>query len=219
MATLHRVSLEPRKTPLQKRSTVTVEAISEATIQVLLRVGADRLTTVRVAERAGVSVGTLYQYYPNKHSLLFAVLRRHLEQVAHAVEDACAASRHRPLRTMVESVVEAFLSAKLQRRDASVALYRISSTVDGELLVAKVTNRTQKAVMAMLRSLELSPSADVEFAAFMFLSTMAGVTRALLEAGAAPVMVRSVRNHLVILGEAYLRRALIQRTSNHSSSG
>ena len=62
------VALEPRKTPVQARSTVTVEAISEATIQVLLRHGAERLTTTRVAQRAGVSVGTLYQYYPNKQS-------------------------------------------------------------------------------------------------------------------------------------------------------
>jgi AcrR family transcriptional regulator len=68
------VSLEPRKTPVQARSTATVEAIFEATIQVLLEVGADLLTTTRVAERAGVSVGTLYQYFPNKDSLLFAVV-------------------------------------------------------------------------------------------------------------------------------------------------
>jgi hypothetical protein len=61
------VALEPRKTPIQARSTVTVQAISEATIQVLLSHGAERLTTTRVAERAGVSVGTLYQYSSNKH--------------------------------------------------------------------------------------------------------------------------------------------------------
>lgn len=54
---------EPRKTPIQTRATVTVGAISEATIQVLLKQGVNRLTTTRVAERAGVSVGTLYQYY------------------------------------------------------------------------------------------------------------------------------------------------------------
>ena len=52
-------TFEPRKTPVQKRSTVTVEAIAEATIQVLLVVGLNRLTTTRVADRAGVSVGTL----------------------------------------------------------------------------------------------------------------------------------------------------------------
>src|SRR5215831_18074182 len=66
-------AFEPRKTPVQARSAVTVSAISEATIQVLISHGGDRLTTTRVAERAGVSVGTLYQYYPNKESLLFAV--------------------------------------------------------------------------------------------------------------------------------------------------
>ena len=81
-------SFEPRKTPIQARSTVTVEAIWEATIQVLLEVGPDRLTTTRVAERAGVSVGTLYQYFPNKHSLLFSVAERHLNRVADAVERA-----------------------------------------------------------------------------------------------------------------------------------
>ena len=54
------VAFEPRKTPVQARATVTVGAICEATIQVLLSHGADRLTTTRVADRAGVSVGTLY---------------------------------------------------------------------------------------------------------------------------------------------------------------
>ena len=75
------VAFEPRKTPVQARSTVTVEAISEATIQVLLSHGTERFTTTRVAQRAGVSVGTLYQYYPNKRSLLFAVLENHLDHV------------------------------------------------------------------------------------------------------------------------------------------
>jgi len=69
---------QPRKTPVQARAAVTVGAISEATIQVLLSEGVDRLTTSRVAERTGVSVGTLYQYYPNEQSLLFAVLADHL---------------------------------------------------------------------------------------------------------------------------------------------
>jgi len=65
-----------------------VEAISEATIQVLLSHGAERLTTTRVAERAGVSVGILYQYYPNKQSLLFAVLENHFNSVVAKFEAA-----------------------------------------------------------------------------------------------------------------------------------
>jgi AcrR family transcriptional regulator len=60
------VLLEPRKSPVQARSAASVDAILEATIQVLLHAGKERLTTTRVASRAGVSVGTLYQYFPNK---------------------------------------------------------------------------------------------------------------------------------------------------------
>ena len=78
--------LEPRKSPVQARSAASVEAILEATIQVLLHVGKERLTTTRVALRAGVSVGTLYQYFPNKSALLRAILKRHLGTVAEVVE-------------------------------------------------------------------------------------------------------------------------------------
>src|SRR5215472_8210382 len=103
-------ALEPRKTPIQARATITVEAISEATIQVLLSHGGDRLTTTRVAERAGVSVGTLYQYFPNKRSLLFAAMKNHLNKVSVAVESACEDAYHKPLAVMIKQVVEAYVN-------------------------------------------------------------------------------------------------------------
>src|ERR1700759_4740287 len=61
----------PRKTPKQARSSQLVEGILQAGIRVLEREGATASTTVRVAEKAGVSVGSLYQYFPNKESILF----------------------------------------------------------------------------------------------------------------------------------------------------
>src|SRR3981189_1257162 len=60
-----------RKQPQQARSTELVAGILEAAIQVLAKEGAQRFTTARVAERAGVSVGSLYQYFPNKAAILF----------------------------------------------------------------------------------------------------------------------------------------------------
>src|SRR5437588_2455717 len=123
MAAATLVAFEPRKTPIQARATVTVGAISEATIQVLLSQGPDRLTTTRVAERAGVSVGTLYQYFPNKHSLLFAVLKAHLKAVSDRVEAACERAKRRPLAEMIKQMVEAYVDVKMERRDISVALY------------------------------------------------------------------------------------------------
>ena len=66
MEITHPETLRPRKTPRQARSAATVDAIFEATIQVLLVEGEKGLTTTRIAERAGVSVGTMYQYFPHK---------------------------------------------------------------------------------------------------------------------------------------------------------
>ncbi|MBZ9844483.1 TetR family transcriptional regulator [Mesorhizobium sp. CA5] len=64
-------SISTRKQPKQARATELVAAILEAAAQVLAAEGAQRFTTTRVAERAGVSVGSLYQYFPNKAALLF----------------------------------------------------------------------------------------------------------------------------------------------------
>src|ERR1700677_3879026 len=107
------VVLEPRKLPVQARSAASVDAILEATIQVLLSVGKQRLTTTRVASRAGVSVGTLYQYFPNKSALLQAVLRRHLDEVTEAVERACREQKGNTLQHMATALITAFLEAKM----------------------------------------------------------------------------------------------------------
>src|ERR1700755_1638107 len=95
-----RALLEPRKSPVQARSAASVDAILEATIQVLVREGKERLTTTRVASRAGVSVGTLYQYVPNKSALLQAALKRHLVEVTEAVEQVCREQRGNTLEQM-----------------------------------------------------------------------------------------------------------------------
>lgn len=198
---------QPRKTPVQARSAFTVEAIHEATIQVLLELGAERLTTIRVAARAGVSVGTLYQYYPNKQSLLFAVLERHLQHVVDAVERACEESHDQPLKVMVEAVVGSFLDAKLRERDTSVALYQVSSGLDAETLIGKMSKRLQSALARMLRTAPEISILNVDFAAFLFLSAMAGATRAVLEQGAPAALVRKLPEHLILLGCAYLASA------------
>ena len=200
-------AFEPRKTPIQARSTVTVEAIFEATIQVLLTHGADRLTTTRVANRAGVSVGTLYQYYPNKRSLLFAVFEDHLDKVSRAVEVACEDACHKPMSEMINLVVEAYVDVKMQRADISIALYKVAPDVGGPALVKRTGHRLRKAVEAMLLTapdLKLSPD---RFAIDMMLSAMSGAMRSALEAGASPARFRKMREHLVLLCQSYMAAA------------
>jgi AcrR family transcriptional regulator len=198
------VAFEPRKTPIQARSTVTVEAISEATIQVLLRHGAERLTTTRVAGRAGVSVGTLYQYYPNKQSLLFAVFEHHMNNVAAKVEAACESACHKPLAEMTREMVEAFVDAKMERAEISVALYRVSADVGGPALIKRISHRTRKAVEAMLQTAPDAKSPPDKVAIDIMLAAMAGAMRSLLEAGPSPGAVRKSREHLVLLCQSYM---------------
>lgn len=201
------VGLEPRKTPIQARSTVTVEAISEATIQVLLSHGAERLTTTRVADRAGVSVGTLYQYYPNKQSLLFAVLENHLNNVMTRVEAVCESACHKPLAEMIRLTVEAFVDAKMERADVSVALYRVSAEVGGPELVKRISQRSRKAVEAMLRTAPDINAPPDKLCVEMMLAAMAGAMRSLLESGPSTGSVRKTREQLVLLCQSYMTAA------------
>ncbi|WP_143434375.1 TetR family transcriptional regulator [Hydrogenophaga sp. H7] len=73
-------SLNPRRTPRQARSAFTLDAIFEATIQLLVADGMHRLTTTKVAERAGVSVGTMYQYFPHKEARIDTYWRAKMER-------------------------------------------------------------------------------------------------------------------------------------------
>ena len=195
---------QPRKTPIQARSAVTVEAIEEATIQVLLTIGLDRLTTNRVAERAGVSVGTLYQYYPNKQSLLFALLEDHLDKSTEAVEMACDNARGKPLLEMVSEVVQRFVDAKMVRTDISMALYQISADIGGPALVKRMVQRSEKALGAMIQTAPDIALPPDKFAIKMMFAAMAGATRSVLEAGASPAMIPKLRDHLVLLCQTYM---------------
>ncbi|PRX96058.1 TetR/AcrR family transcriptional regulator [Allonocardiopsis opalescens] len=86
----------PRKRPRQQRSKETVAAILEAAAQLFGRHGYTATTTNRVAERAGVSIGSLYQYFPNKDALLTALAEEHLAEAVQVLDqalDACARER------------------------------------------------------------------------------------------------------------------------------
>jgi len=198
------VVLEPRKSPVQARSTASVDAILEATIQVLLNVGKERLTTTRVASRAGVSVGTLYQYFPNKSALLQAVLKRHLAQVTEAVELVCKQQKGGTLQQMVTALINAFLDAKMKDAKTSVALYSVSSDVDGAKIVQQMGARSNKAIVRMLMSAPEPLATDPQLVAWMLQGMMVGVSRRMLESSALEEQFGILRGELIFVACAYL---------------
>jgi AcrR family transcriptional regulator len=198
------VVLEPRKSPVQARSAASVDAILDATIQVLLRVGKERLTTTRVALRAGVSVGTLYQYFPNKSALLQAALQRHLAEVTETVERVCKEQKGGTLRQMVTALISAFLEAKMKDAETSVALYSVSSDVDGAKIAQRMGIRSNQAIVRMLESASDRLATDSVLVASMLQGAMVGVSRRMLESGAAERQVDGLRRELILMACAYL---------------
>jgi len=196
--------LEPRKTPIQARSTASVNAILDATIQVLLKLGKERLTTTRVALRAGVSVGTLYQYFPNKSALLQAALKRHLDEVSNAVELVCKQQEGATLRQMATALITAFFEAKMKNAKTSVALYSVSSDVDGAKIVQQTGIRSNKAIVEMLASSREPLPGDPELVASILQGAMAGIIRRLLESAAPENQFQTLQDELILFASAYL---------------
>lgn len=103
--------LLPRKTPTQSRSSHTVDAILEAAARILEEAGFDRYTTNDIAERAGVSVGSFYQYFPNKDAVTVALIGSETEALSADVRDALRGPGDvEPLKRMIEIGVEHQLS-------------------------------------------------------------------------------------------------------------
>jgi AcrR family transcriptional regulator len=198
------IVLEPRKSPVQARSTASVDAILEATIQVLLSEGKERLTTTKVALRAGVSVGTLYQYFPNKSALLQAALKCHMIEVGEAVDVVCKEQAGKTLREMATALITAFLKAKMRDAKTSVALYSVSADVDGVRVVQQMSGRINKAIVRMLATSSDPLATDPQLVASMLQGAMAGVSRRILESSAPEKQFDILQRELIVMVSAYL---------------
>jgi AcrR family transcriptional regulator len=102
---------KPRKQASQERSRATVDALIEATARILVRDGFDKASTNRIAEAAGVSVGSLYQYFPSKEALVVAVIARHNQDLMKVVRGALAEVASLPIQQGARSIVAAAIAA------------------------------------------------------------------------------------------------------------
>ena len=113
--------ISSRKQPKQARSTELVTTILEAAVQVLAREGAQRFTTARVAEKAGVSVGSLYQYFPNKAAILFRLQSNEWRQTADLLRGILEDTSRPPLDRL-RTLVHAFIRSECDEAAVRVAL-------------------------------------------------------------------------------------------------
>jgi AcrR family transcriptional regulator len=119
-----------RRKPTQRRSRITVEAILDAVVRILKRKGARAVTTNHIAEVAGVSIGSVYQYFPDKRAIFAALHERHIEEIDRIVERTLIEHAASPLNELVRALIEALVEAHANDPE----LY--------ELLMAQVPHRT-----------------------------------------------------------------------------
>ncbi|MBC7989736.1 MAG: TetR/AcrR family transcriptional regulator [Luteimonas sp.] len=184
----------------------TVGSILEACIRVLSEGGLERFTTTRVAERAGVSVGSLYQYFPNKQSLLAAVLERHLTHVVESIELACSSSKAATTDAMAHALVDAFLTAKLKDPETSASLYAVAAEIGGAAIVTRLSQRARRAVRSMLATASDRRVPDSEEVSSLVLGALVGPVQLLLAAKASRRKAPLLQEHLIAMVSAYLHR-------------
>ena len=199
--------LIPRKRPRQARAAATLNAIFEATLQVLLVDGAQRLTTTRVAERAGVSVGTMYQYFPHKQSLIYALNERYLQALAETVEITCRSQYGAPIDQMVEVLIDTYWRAKNAQPEVTRALYRSVVELDNEALIETFAGRVDAATTGMLASAPGTTFADLASVNLTLVTVIFGTVRNAFERKLTPAAADALRGQLLLMCRAYLSAA------------
>ena len=168
----------PRKEPRQERARATVDAILGATARILVKEGYDRASTNKIALEAGVSVGSLYQYFPSKEALVSALIERHsTDMVTYLEQRAAQHPPGAPLRAMIRDVVHAMVEAhrvdpKLHRVIMEQvprvgALKRLTELDDHALLLIRAFLEARKS--------EIRPK-NLKLAAFLLASLVEAVT-------------------------------------------
>ena len=204
------LALSARKTPQQARSATTVEAIFEATIQVLLTDGPTRLTTTRVAERAGVSVGSLYQYFPNKQALFYALNERYLDMLAERVEAACFSHHGKPYAQMCDALVSTYIEVKIERRDVTSALYRAAAEVNVAEMVEAMSRRVEAASEAMFASASDAKFNDLAIVNLTLLNVLCGTVCNVFQRNMSELFVDGdLQGQLIVMFRTYLDAAKI----------
>jgi AcrR family transcriptional regulator len=176
-AMARRPQTSPRKTASQKRSRVTVGALLEATAHILVEQGYDRASTNKIAAAAGVSIGSLYQYFPSKEAVVAAVIERHTQELSQVVLNALLKVAARPIEIGTRELIAAAIDA--HRIDPD--LHRVLAEEVPRIGRLENVDAVERSGRSLIRGyLEAHRSeidvADLDLAAFILSTTVEALT-------------------------------------------
>ncbi|MGU7785262.1 TetR/AcrR family transcriptional regulator [Burkholderia sp. PU8-34] len=142
---------DPRKRPRQARSAATFEVILEASARILESAGFDGFNTNAVADLAGISIGSLYQYFPSKHALIVELIRRGRDQFANEVNEAVQALPGTFLEEQIERIIEIAVRHQLDRPALARTLEYAWTMIGSELEADQLQRKLEATVADLLR--------------------------------------------------------------------
>jgi AcrR family transcriptional regulator len=198
--------ISSRKRPKQARSTDLVAAILEAAAQVLAREGAARFTTARVAERAGVSVGSIYQYFPNKAAILFRLQSDEWRRTSDLLREILEDVRRPPLERL-RDLVHAFVRSECAEAAMRVALNDAAPLYRDAPEAREARASGDRTMRVFLReALPASPDSVRVLAADLITTTLSKVGKHFSESPRASAEIKTYAGAMADMFCAYLER-------------
>jgi AcrR family transcriptional regulator len=189
-----------RRKPSQARSEQTVQAIFEATAHVLHEVGEAALTTNRIAERAGLSIGTLYQYFDSKEAIVLAILSRTREKVLQDLDQLMARAEAELMdpQQLLRSYVKLYVSEFGVGRPHERELVRLAWSLDRhELIVLSLREASERLAMHLQRLPHPSVQQPTPTMVFVLTRGLAGIVRSAVLEGSPVLGTKAFEDELV----------------------
>ena len=197
--------LSPRKAPRQSRSQATVTAILDATAHILVESGFAAASTNAVAERAGVSVGSLYQYFPNKNALVSALHARHGEQMMGVIQRALTKAMDATLDDALAGLIEATVEAHRVEADLHRVLEQQLGGPEMDALHDEYVDVMEDRIVALLARHRGEVTApDLKLASYMLMNAAHGLIHAVILERPKGVSLKAGTHEIVRMMKAYL---------------
>jgi AcrR family transcriptional regulator len=197
--------LSPRKAPRQSRSQATVTAILDATARILVGRGLAAASTNAVAELAGVSVGSLYQYFPNKEALVSALHARHGEQMMAVIQRALIRAMDATLVDALSGLVEAAVEAHCVDADLHRVLEEQIGSMDVDALHQEYVDVMEDRIVALLaRHRDEITAPDLKLAAYMLMHAAHGLVHAAVRQRPRGISLKHATREIVSMMTTYL---------------
>jgi AcrR family transcriptional regulator len=192
---------------MTKPNISTRDRILDASLEIIVESGYEKMTTTQVSNVAGISIATLYKYFPNKKSLTYSLMEHMLQMCAVRMEEACRQQHGKPLPKMVQALVSTYWLVNIERPDLSKVIDRPIDDINKGSLLSAFNRRVEATTSMMLATAPGVTFDNLSITSLTLLTALFGAVRGIIERDLPPTLLLDVHNELARMCLAYLNAA------------